>query len=39
MSFWEKNRKRTYLKKVNYTKRKKVAENKLRIKGRFVTKD
>ena len=39
LSFWGKKKKKFYIKKVNYIKRKKVAEKKLRIKGRFVTKD
>ena len=39
VDYWEKKRQKTFGKKVNYKKRKKVAENKLRIKGRFVTKD
>ena len=39
MAYWAKKRKKTFFKKINYVKRKKVADNKLRIKGRFVTKD
>ncbi|PCJ22679.1 MAG: hypothetical protein COA94_08915 [Rickettsiales bacterium] len=35
----DKKRKRTYTKRVNYDCRKRVAEQRVRIKGRFVTKE
>ena len=37
LNYWNKKRRKTFQKKVNYHKRKRVADNKLRIKGRFVT--
>jgi len=37
--YLEKRKRRTWNKRVNYDCRKKVADNRLRIKGRFVTKD
>jgi hypothetical protein len=37
--YMEKRKRRTWNKRVNYDCRKKVADNRLRIKGRFVTKD
>jgi hypothetical protein len=37
--YLEKKKRRTWNKRVNYDCRKKVADNRLRIKGRFVTKD
>ena len=35
----EKRQRRIWSKKINYDCRKRVADNRLRIKGRFVTKD
>ena len=37
--YLQKKRKRTWVKKIHYDCRKKVAENRLRVKGRFVTKN
>ena len=39
MKFQEKRKRRTWRKRVSYSRRKKVAENRYRIKGRFVTKE
>lgn len=37
LAFWDRKRRKSFKKKVNYVKRKRVADNKLRIKGRFIT--
>lgn len=37
LAFWDRKRRKTFTKKVNYVKRKRVADKKLRIKGRFIT--
>ncbi len=39
LTYWGKKRNKSYGQKVNYVKRKKVADKKLRIKGRFITKE
>jgi hypothetical protein len=38
LSYWAKKRRMTYEKKVKYSKRKKIADKKLRINGKFVSK-
>lgn len=37
LNIWKKKRRRVWRKKVNYDCRKKVADGRLRIKGKFVT--
>lgn len=39
MKFKAKKSRRTWNKKINYDCRKKVADNRLRVKGKFVTKE
>jgi hypothetical protein len=39
LKYIEKKKKRIWKKKINYDCRKKVADNRLRVKGKFVTKE
>ena len=39
LKYKEKRKRRIWSKKINYDCRKRVADNRLRIKGRFVTKE